>query len=63
MTTPTLRTLGRKLREKRGGKGIRAAAAEVGISPATFSRVERGLLPDLDTPEDWEKWRASRASG
>ena len=49
MTTPTLRTLGRKLREKRGNRGIRAVAVEVGTSPATLSRVERGHLPDLET--------------
>jgi len=49
MTTPTLRTLGRKLREKRGARGIRSVAAEVGTSPATLSRVERGHLPDLET--------------
>lgn len=35
--------------EKRGRKGVRAAADEVGISPATLSRVENGHLPDLET--------------
>lgn len=49
MSTPTLQTLGRKLLEKRGSRGIRAVAAEIGISHATLSRVERGLLPDLET--------------
>jgi len=49
MTTPTLQTLGRKLREKRGGSGIRTIAAKIGVSAATLSRVERGYLPDLDT--------------
>lgn len=49
MTAPTLRTLGRKLREKRGSRGIRSVALEVGTSPATLSRVERGHLPDLET--------------
>jgi transcriptional regulator with XRE-family HTH domain len=56
MTTPTLRTLGRKLREKRAGRGIRAVATEVGISPATLSRVERGYLPDLETFGKLCKW-------
>src|SRR5262245_57590476 len=37
------------LREKRGDRGIREVAREVGISPATLSRVERGFLPDLGT--------------
>ena len=45
----SLETLGRKVAEKRGGVGIRAAAQVVGISPATLSRVERGFLPDLAT--------------
>jgi transcriptional regulator with XRE-family HTH domain len=33
----------------RAGKGVRAAAAEVGVSPATLSRVENGNVPDLET--------------
>ncbi len=49
MTTSTLQGLGRKLLEKRGGRGIREVAAEIGVSPATLSRVERGNLPDLET--------------
>jgi transcriptional regulator with XRE-family HTH domain len=35
--------------EKRGVSGVRAAAAEVGISTATFSRIENGNMPDLET--------------
>jgi transcriptional regulator with XRE-family HTH domain len=45
----TLQTLGRMLVEKRGTRGVRETAKEIGISPATLSRVERGYLPDLDT--------------
>lgn len=40
----------------RGSMGIRAAAKEIGISPTTLSRVERGHVPDLKTLEkicDW----------
>jgi transcriptional regulator with XRE-family HTH domain len=29
--------------------GVREAAREVGVSPATLSRVENGKLPDLET--------------
>ena len=29
--------------------GIRAAAGEIGISPATLSRIERGRVPDIET--------------
>ena len=41
--------LGRMLAQKRGDLGIRAVAQEIGVSPATLSRVERGFLPDLET--------------
>lgn len=43
-----LENLGRRVMEKRGSQGIRAAAKEIGISHATLSRVERGFLPDLE---------------
>lgn len=45
---PSLENLGRLIAEKRGQAGIRAAALEIGISPATLSRVENGHLPDLE---------------
>jgi len=35
--------------ERRGTHGVRAAAKEIGISPATLSRIENGHLPDLAT--------------
>ncbi|ARR53319.1 transcriptional regulator [Rhizorhabdus wittichii DC-6] len=41
--------LGRLMLQKRGSRGIRAAAAEAEISPATMSRVENGNVPDLAT--------------
>jgi transcriptional regulator with XRE-family HTH domain len=41
--------LGRLVLVRRGGRGIRNAAAEIEISPATLSRVERGHMPDLET--------------
>lgn len=37
------------VRKKRGALGVRAAAADVGISSATFSRIENGQMPDLET--------------
>ena len=45
----TLQALGLKVIEKRGDRGVREVAKEVGTSPATLSRVERGHLPDLET--------------
>jgi transcriptional regulator with XRE-family HTH domain len=41
--------LGRLIAIKRGSRGVRAAAADVGTSPATLSRVENGHMPDLET--------------
>jgi DNA-binding Xre family transcriptional regulator len=38
-----------KVRAKRGTTGIRTAAAEIGISHMTLSRIESGKLPDLKT--------------
>jgi len=38
------------MKEKRGSKGLRAVAEEIGeISAATLSRIEQGNLPDVDT--------------
>jgi len=48
--------LGRLITFKRGALGIRAAAAEVGVSQATLSRVENGHMPDLETFAKICKW-------
>lgn len=40
---------GRLLTAKRGGRGVRAAALEAGVSSSTYSRVENGHMPDLET--------------
>lgn len=53
---PSLETLGQLIVEKRGGNGVRAAAREIGISPATLSRVENGHLPDLENFRLICKW-------
>jgi transcriptional regulator with XRE-family HTH domain len=45
----SIEELGRLILVRRGSRGIRDAAAEVEISPATLSRVERGHMPDLET--------------
>jgi transcriptional regulator with XRE-family HTH domain len=52
----TIQALGRRLVEKRGEKGVRETAKEIGISSATLSRVERGHLPDLETFKKICKW-------
>jgi len=52
----TLSNIGQLLRDRRGKGGIREVAREIGISPATLSRVENGKLPDLDTFSKVCKW-------
>jgi len=41
--------LAERIQERRAGKGVREAASEVGVSPATLSRIENGKIPDLET--------------
>jgi transcriptional regulator with XRE-family HTH domain len=45
----SIEEFGRLIVIKRGGRGVRVAAAEVGVSSATLSRVENGHMPDLET--------------
>jgi transcriptional regulator with XRE-family HTH domain len=52
----TISDLGRLLSAKRGSRGVRAAALDAGVSPATFSRVENGHMPDLETFAKLCKW-------
>jgi transcriptional regulator with XRE-family HTH domain len=52
----TLEDLGRLLQQKRGSRGIREVAREIGISHATLLRVERGHLPDLENYQKICKW-------
>ena len=52
----TLLRLGAMLRDRRGGKGIREVAHEIGISPATVTRVEGGRLPDIATFQKLCSW-------
>jgi len=45
------------LKEKRGSKGLRAIADEIGnVSFATLSRIELGKIPDIDTFVRICKW-------
>jgi transcriptional regulator with XRE-family HTH domain len=47
---------GRLIADKRGTRGVRAAALEADVSSATFSRVENGHMPDLATFAKLCKW-------
>ena len=45
----SIEAFGRLLATKRGSRGVRAVALEAGVSSATYSRVENGHMPDLET--------------
>lgn len=40
----------------RGNMGVRAAAKEIGISPTTLTRIEKGHVPDVGTLEKICRW-------
>lgn len=46
---PDIEAMAERIQQCRAGRGIRETAKEVGVSPATLSRVENGKVPDLDT--------------
>lgn len=56
MAKVTLGEMGALVRERRRSRGVRETAAEIGISPATLSRVENGKQPDLATFERLCRW-------
>ncbi len=45
----SIEKLGEMITLRRGSLGVRAAAKEIGVSPATLSRIENGHIPDLAT--------------
>ena len=45
----SLENLGTIVRRKRGDRGLRSVAAEIGVSAPTLSRIESGKMPDLQT--------------
>ncbi len=49
MAKLTIQTLGYQLAEKRGSRGVRETAKEIGITHSTLIRIEKGHLPDLET--------------
>lgn len=54
--------LGQLLARKRGNMGVRAAAREIGISPSTLSRIEKGHVPDVGTLEKVCEWLGEEPS-
>lgn len=57
-----IRELGALLSRKRGNQGVRAAAKEIGISPSTLSRIEKGHVPDVSTLEKVCAWMEEEPS-
>lgn len=51
-----IRDLGPLVLRRRGNMGVRAAAAEIGISPTTLTRIEKGHVPDVGTLEKLAAW-------
>ena len=48
------------LMRKRGNMNIRAAALEIGISPTTLLKIERGATPSMRTLRKLEQWLLGR---
>ncbi len=48
--------IARLVLRKRGNMGVRAAAKEIGISPTTLTRIEKGNVPDVGTLEKLCSW-------
>ena len=44
------------VKKKKGSMGVRATAGEIGISPTTLSRIERGHVPDMGTLKKICEW-------
>jgi len=56
-STLNVELLASAIKTKRGSKGLRETAAEIGnISSATLSRIEQGNLPDVETFIKICKW-------
>ena len=49
MPEVSLANLGQALRDRRGARGLREVAEQVGVTAATLSRVESGKCPDIHT--------------
>ena len=56
MKRSPIQTLGKQIADRRKARGVREVSKEIGISPATLSRVERGFMPDLDTFSKICRW-------
>jgi transcriptional regulator with XRE-family HTH domain len=57
MQSINIQSLAQMIKSKRGDRGLRETAKEIGdVSVSTLSRVENGNLPDIDTYMKLCKW-------
>lgn len=57
MQSINIDALSEMIKSKRGNRGLREVAKEIGeVSVSTISRVEKGNLPDIDTYVKLCKW-------
>ena len=56
MARRRLAQIGALVRAKRGERGVRGVAKDIGVSTATLSRVENGQQPDLNTFQKLCQW-------
>lgn len=47
---------------RRGNMGVRVAAKEIGISPTTLTRIEKGHVPDVGTLNKLSEWLGEEPS-
>ena len=52
-----------RLRDRRGNMHVRAAASEIGISPTTLVKIERGGEPSMKTLVKLRRWLGEFESG
>lgn len=57
-----IKNLGPLLLKHRGNMGVRAAAKEIGISPTTLTRIEKGHVPDVGTLKKVCAWIGEETS-
>ena len=63
MNSADLERLLSKVRSARRNMHVRAAASEIGISPTTLGKIERGGLPSRTTLVKLARWLGESESG
>ena len=63
MSSADLERLPSRVRAMRGNMHVRAAASEIGISPTTLGKIERGGLPSRTILVKLARWLGESESG